>query len=257
MPEDHFGERVAARFDERHPHIFDPAVVDPIVDVLAELAGDGAALELGVGTGRIALPLAGRGVSLVGIDLAQNMLNKLIENARGAAPFPLVQADATRVPFHDGSFDGAIVSWVLHLIPEWRTVLGELGRVVRPGGILLVDVGREDQSITTELTWRFRDLAEVTDWPRGAKSYEEVDDVLVSLGARPRDLESVHEVLHMPLEDHISRLERAIYSVTWGVDVKIRRRVADELRTWAEEKYGSITEPMAIETPHVWRAYDL
>jgi hypothetical protein len=61
MPEDYFGERVAARFDERYAYLADPAVVDPMVDFLVERAGDGAALELGIGTGRIALPLARRG----------------------------------------------------------------------------------------------------------------------------------------------------------------------------------------------------
>ena len=52
MAEDHFGESVAARFDERYAHQADPAVVGPIVDFLAELAAGGAALELGIGTGR-------------------------------------------------------------------------------------------------------------------------------------------------------------------------------------------------------------
>jgi cyclopropane fatty-acyl-phospholipid synthase-like methyltransferase len=69
MPENHFGERVAERYDERYAYMEDAAVVDPIVDLLTNLAGDGAALELGVGTGRIALPLARRGVPVHGIDL--------------------------------------------------------------------------------------------------------------------------------------------------------------------------------------------
>ena len=58
MPEDHFGPRVAERFDERYGYQADPAVIDPMVELLAELAGEGRALELGIGTGRIALPLA-------------------------------------------------------------------------------------------------------------------------------------------------------------------------------------------------------
>jgi hypothetical protein len=58
MREDYFGERVAQRYDERYAHLSDPAVVDPIVAFLADLARDGAALELGIGTGRIAPPLA-------------------------------------------------------------------------------------------------------------------------------------------------------------------------------------------------------
>ena len=77
MPEDHFGEHVAARFDERYAHKATPAVVYPIVDFVAELAGAGAALELGVGTGRVALPLAQRGVPVHGIDLSEAMLARL------------------------------------------------------------------------------------------------------------------------------------------------------------------------------------
>src|SRR2546429_9182808 len=77
MPENHFGERVAERYDESAADMFDPAVVAPVVDFLVELAGDGAALELGIGTGRIALPLAQRGVRVHGIDLSEAMVARL------------------------------------------------------------------------------------------------------------------------------------------------------------------------------------
>jgi SAM-dependent methyltransferase len=77
MAEDHFGESVAERFDERNAQQADPAVVGPIVDLLVELAAGGAALELGIGTGRIALPLAERGVPVHGIELSEAMLARL------------------------------------------------------------------------------------------------------------------------------------------------------------------------------------
>src|SRR5439155_24777803 len=73
MPEDYFGERVAERYDSA-AEMFEPAVVDPAVDFLADLAGDGAALELAIGTGRIALPLTQRGVRVHGIDLSAAMV---------------------------------------------------------------------------------------------------------------------------------------------------------------------------------------
>jgi SAM-dependent methyltransferase len=72
-----FGERVAAGYDEDAAGMFDPAVVTPVVDALAELAGHGAALEFGIGTGRIALPLAGRGVRVAGIDSSEAMVARL------------------------------------------------------------------------------------------------------------------------------------------------------------------------------------
>src|SRR5438874_9702217 len=77
MPEDHFGEDVAERYDAAAADMFEPAVVDPVVDFLAALAGDGAALELGIGTGRIALPLSRRGVRVHGIDLSEEMVGRL------------------------------------------------------------------------------------------------------------------------------------------------------------------------------------
>jgi SAM-dependent methyltransferase len=77
MPEDHFGEPVAASYDADSAALFEPAAVDPVVDFLAGLAGQGAALELGIGTGRIALPLARRGVPVHGIDLSAAMVARL------------------------------------------------------------------------------------------------------------------------------------------------------------------------------------
>ncbi len=77
MPEDYFGEEIAARYDAESGDMFDAAVVEPAVSFLAELAGGGAALELGIGTGRIALPLAQRGVPVHGIDLSEAMVARL------------------------------------------------------------------------------------------------------------------------------------------------------------------------------------
>ena len=73
----YFDERVAARYDKSSAEMFDPAVVDPVVDLLVELAGSGRALELGIGTGRIALPLVQRGVPVHGIELSKAMAARL------------------------------------------------------------------------------------------------------------------------------------------------------------------------------------
>jgi SAM-dependent methyltransferase len=77
MRENHFGEAVASRYDEDTQDLATAEALDPVVDLLAELAGDGAALELGIGTGRIALPLARRGVPVHGIDLSPEMVRRL------------------------------------------------------------------------------------------------------------------------------------------------------------------------------------
>jgi SAM-dependent methyltransferase len=112
-----FGERVAALYDERSAGASDPAVVDPVVDVLATLAGDGAALEFAIGTGRIALPLAERGVRVAGIDSSQAMLRRLRAKP-GAQRIEAVEGDmaATRV---DGEF--ALVYLVFNTISNLTT----------------------------------------------------------------------------------------------------------------------------------------
>jgi SAM-dependent methyltransferase len=77
VDEGFFGERVAAHYDERSAEVSTPAAVDPVVDVLAAFAADGAALEFGIGTGRIAVPLAQRGGRVAGIDNSEAMLRRL------------------------------------------------------------------------------------------------------------------------------------------------------------------------------------
>jgi hypothetical protein len=96
--EEYFGERVAAAYDEHSASMFDPAVVGAAVATLAELAGDGGALEFAIGTGRIALPLAERGVRVAGIDNSEAMLARLREKP-GAERIEAVVGDmaATRV----------------------------------------------------------------------------------------------------------------------------------------------------------------
>ena len=73
----YFDERIAERYELYWPNLFEPAVVDPVVSFLADLAGDGGALELGIGTGRIALPLSQRGVRVHGIELSSAMIARL------------------------------------------------------------------------------------------------------------------------------------------------------------------------------------
>ena len=80
-----YGDRIADVYDELHANLGTPEQVAPMVDMLAELAGSGRALELGIGTGRIALPLAARGVEIHGIDASEAMVQKLRQKPGGEA----------------------------------------------------------------------------------------------------------------------------------------------------------------------------
>ena len=94
-----FGERVASVYDESVAEMFEPEAVSPVVELLAELARDGAALELGIGTGRIALPLAARGVRVQGIDDSEAMVARLRAKPGGESiEVAIGDFSATRVP---------------------------------------------------------------------------------------------------------------------------------------------------------------
>jgi SAM-dependent methyltransferase len=140
---DYFGEGVAERYDESSADMFDPAVVEPVVDFLAELAGNGAALELGIGTGRIALPLAQRGVRVHGIDLSEAMVAKLREKP-GGEEIEVTIGDfaTTRV---EGSFSVAYL--VFNTINNLTTQDAQVACFenaaahLEPGGCFVIEVG--------------------------------------------------------------------------------------------------------------------
>lgn len=142
MPKDYFGKDVAERFDESSGDMFDPAVVEPVVDFLAELAGYGAALELGIGTGRIALPLAQRGVRVHGIDLSEAMVAKLREKP-GGEEIPVTIGDfaTTKV---DGTFLLAFVVFnsLMNLRTQDRQVacFENVAAHLQPGGRFVVEI---------------------------------------------------------------------------------------------------------------------
>jgi SAM-dependent methyltransferase len=139
--EGYFGERVAAGYDEGAASMFDPAVLAPAVDLLAEVAGDGAALEFAIGTGRIALPLAERGVRVVGIDNSEAMLARLREKP-GAERIDALVGDmaSTRV---DGEF--SVVYLVFNTIFNLVTQDGQVACFqnaaahLNPGGRFVIE----------------------------------------------------------------------------------------------------------------------
>ena len=102
MTEVQFDETVARTYDRDSQHMFVPEVLDPTVDFLAALAGDGSALEFGVGTGRVAIALAARAIGVHGIDISKPMLDQLRGKA-GAQDVGITEGSfaTTRV---DGSF---------------------------------------------------------------------------------------------------------------------------------------------------------
>src|SRR5919199_159048 len=143
MPEDYFGEEVAERYDESQAEMFELASVGPVVDFLAGLAGGGAALELGIGPGRIALPLARRGVRVHGIDLSEAMVARLRAKPGGdEVGVTIGDFATTRV---EGTFSLAYIVYntINNLTTQDEQVacFQNAAAHLEPGGCFVVEVG--------------------------------------------------------------------------------------------------------------------
>ncbi len=97
-------------------------------------------LELGVGTGRVALPFIQAGYDFTGVDISQAMMDRLEQklNPDKIYRYQLQQADITQLPFTDDSFNVAYAVHVFHLVESWQKAAQEAKRVLKPGGWLLV-----------------------------------------------------------------------------------------------------------------------
>ena len=141
-----FDERVAARYDESSAVMFRSEAGDPVVDLLAGLAGDGRALELGIGTGRIALPLARRGVPVHGIELSRSMVARLRAKPGGDAIGVTVGDFATTAV--DGTFALAylVFNTIMNITTQADQVacFANVASHLEPGGCFVVEVGVPD-----------------------------------------------------------------------------------------------------------------
>ena len=142
----HFGERVAASYDESAVDMFEPGVVEPAVDVLADLAGSGRALELGIGTGRVALPLARRGIPVHGIDLSRAMVARLRAKPGGdVISVTIGDFATTRV---DGTFSVAylVFNTIMNLTTQAAQVacFRNVAAHLESNGCFVIEVGIPD-----------------------------------------------------------------------------------------------------------------
>jgi SAM-dependent methyltransferase len=209
---DYFDEPVAARYDESSAAMFDPAVVEPAVDFLAALAGDGAALELGIGTGRIALPLSARGVRVHGIDLSAAMIAQLRAKP-GAAEIETTVGDfaTTHVP---GEFSLAYLVfntiWNLTSQDAQVACFENVAAHLAPGGCFVVEVGVPGlQRLMPDQTMAVFDASE-DHW--GIDEYDVVNQGLVS-----------H---HFFVTDGVLQKSSIPFRYTWPAEFDLMARLA-------------------------------
>jgi len=212
-------DRVADVYDETRG--LPPTPLAKAVGVLAEELQGKRVLEIGVGTGRYAVPLQKSGIRVVGVDIAP----KMVERGLAKGLRDVVFADGARLPFRDGSFDAATSNHVLHLVPDWRAVLGEVERVLRPRGFYFSLFERHR---ATSLSDRYRQVAK-------ALGYAQID-----AGLHERDFPGIvppsrvtwvarHEE-SMPADRALGALDRKLFAFLWKVPEDLHEQVMSVLR---------------------------
>jgi len=242
-------------------HVYDdtrgypPGVAHTIADEMMRrgpIAPGARALELGIGTGRIALPLLERGAHITGIDISARMIERLRAKyaaeraARPNAPWgelTVAQGDVTALSFATGAFDAVVAVHVLHLVSQWRRGLDEALRVLRPGAPLLLG---QDVAHGSYVTHPMQD-----EWVEivhrlgaephrlGAASFKEILAEARGRGLRVEEwLVADWTTTHTPAEGFTYIADR-VWSLTWLVDDDLFAESVRQLEAWARRRYGS------------------
>lgn len=234
-------DRAAEYYDETRG-LSEEGVRRTTETLAAAFAGAGPVLEVGVGTGQVAIPLHEAGLDVVGLDLSRSMLAQLVRKAGGTVPFPLAEGDALHIPFPDGAFGGAYLRWVLHLIPSWRDAVREIGRVLGPGARFLVSLGSYGGA-RSEIQAHFAEIAGVSADPVGLPwdGWHLLDAEVAALGGEKLP-DVTFAVRGRDDLDHFMRgIEANRHSWTWAVgDDELRARAAADARAWAEARWGPL-----------------
>jgi SAM-dependent methyltransferase len=250
-------DRVAAIYDETRG--MPPEAVAGVADGLAAIFRDASeaprVLETGVGTGRMAAPLAERGVRVAGTDIARGMVARIREKSRAVE---VVLAEASRPPFGERCFDGALFVHILHLVPDADATLAAVLRLVRPGGVLVF--GRDDP-----FSGRMheadgiieRTMNEVTGlgidgWAPHERALRAFERAVDGAGARleRRTLASWTGTL-VPRR-RIERLANKTYSSSWQVPDEALPEIITRVTPRLEQAFGSLDAE--VEVPRSFSA---
>ncbi len=252
-------DHVADIYDETRA--LPDAVARRLTDALVaeiEAAQADRVLEVGIGTGRISRPLSERGVRVCGVDIAPRMLARLRDQL-GPEHLPpdLALGDATRLPFASDAFRAALVFNVLHLVSSLDEAVGELRRVLAPGGIALRGV----EEAIGESTWdasmaKWNELMAARDFShRGKLRTKEIRGVLRAAGGSCR-VETVaeHEERRRP-SGMLDRIRKRIDSWTWELPDDLFADCLQEYERWASQHYEDMERELVERTSYgleVW-----
>lgn len=243
-------DSVAAVYDAQRAH--PPAVAAQVGRALVELIGPGApTLELGVGTGRIAIPLAAAGGRVVGLDLSVEMLRVAAERAAAAGvTLALLRGDAQALPFAAGSFRAALAVHVLHLLPDWRATLAEIARVLGPGGLLVQGSDwRDPDSCVGQLRGQLRiAVVELMPGSRPPGAGAAVAQALARHGGVTAEpVVAASWTREVSPAEVLAGMAARIDSETWAMPDDLLGAAMERVQAWAEARWGDLSAPQSVE----------
>ncbi|HEX6290832.1 MAG TPA: class I SAM-dependent methyltransferase [Herpetosiphonaceae bacterium] len=220
-------------------------------------------LEIGVGTGRIALPLIhSNQYRYTGIDLSRTMMEALRAKL-GDVPIALIQGDIAALPLDAGTFDAIVAVHVFHLVSAWSQGMDEVRRVLRPGGMLLHGHNRSaGESAADELKKRISSIAKSLSTADNASPTERLDhpQIAQALEQRfgpPREVATPFWQVTRTPREIIDAIEARCWSHTWALSDAVLAQTVAEGRRWALERFGSLDAPIREEQQFVWDVYRL
>lgn len=203
-------------------------------------------LEPGVGTGRIAVPLAERGYRVTGVDISRKMLSPLQERFAGIA---VQQADITRLPFADAVFDVAIAVHLFYFIAEWKLAVDEILRVIgSDGAVVLMHTGTGAEA--PFLNERYKVLCADCGCPIepiGVRSTREVVDYLVSLRYQAEEIRGRWRwTARVRLDVALGYMQSRAYSFTTVAPDDVHTAAVERLEAELRDRFGSLDVEVKI-----------
>jgi SAM-dependent methyltransferase len=252
MPDLKSFDRVAHLYDETRgmPDEVERQVADGLATLLREFAPEPHLLEVGIGTGRVAVPLASRGVRVTGIDISTKML--AILRGKGA-DISIAIAEASRLPFRDGAFDAALFVHILHLVPDPEATIRATVAAVRPGGVVIAAGDDREDSRRTQADELIRETVrelsgvDIGGWTPYARGMELFERVLGEHGAATELAPLARWKASTTARRMLDRLKRRDYSSSWRIPDEIMPALLERVSSAIEKLFGGIDEPVAYE----------
>jgi ubiquinone/menaquinone biosynthesis C-methylase UbiE len=207
--------------------------------------------EPGIGNGRIAIPLAELGYTVTGADIASTMLRAGKESA-AALPIVWHQADVTRLPYANATFDLAVATHLFYFICDWQQAADELLRVVRPGGpIILMHTGSGAE--IPALNARYKALCAEYAHPIPAIGVESTRDVVTYYKTLDCQIEWWRDrwtwTAHIRVDQALEHIRARAYSFTTFAPDAVHHRVVKQLAAELEQHYGELQDA-EIDVPN-------